>query len=278
MKIFIGLVTADTAMSNYFSTKKDGVVPKDSLRRGFFMDRTPAVSVASYQPKGPPSKESVEKFLFSRIKDFDACIVLVDAGWENFIANLKTSIFTHVFTPAQVANYQNFFHQLIAQSLRSLGQLLVKFENANDVELLSLPLRNFKAGELIELTRLFQTDHPRPDFINLIDRQLSELRKRVRPRRRSEFKTTYAVDDMNRFFSYGKERHSRFATGDDHEPHCEIAGHFRFGRRIDSGRHYNVSETEGDKTHIRGLFFDCHGEQHDVKDKTHLNMFANDYF
>jgi hypothetical protein len=43
-------------------------------------------------------------------------------------------------------------------------------------------------------------------------------------------------------------------------------------------RHYNVSETEGDRTTIEGEFLDCHNNAHSVSGRTHLNMFSNDYF
>ena len=52
----------------------------------------------------------------------------------------------------------------------------------------------------------------------------------------------------------------------------------RFGRVLDADRHYNVSETEGDRTTIAGDFPDCHDSIHTVPSTTHLNMFANDYF
>jgi hypothetical protein len=88
----------------------------------------------------------------------------------------------------------------------------------------------------------------------------------------------YTIDDQFRFFVYGKETHARFGTGEPHKPYCELAGHFRFGQRIDALRHYNVSETEGDRTTIGGNFLDCHNTSHDVSRRTHLNIFSNDYF
>ena len=87
------------------------------------------------------------------------------------------------------------------------------------------------------------------------------------------------MDDRQRFFKYGHERHSRLATGENHQPYCELTGNLRFGWKIDSERHYNVSETEKDETSIEGTFADCHSSSHDVKDRpTHLNMFSNDFF
>ncbi len=86
------------------------------------------------------------------------------------------------------------------------------------------------------------------------------------------------VDDRARFFKFGPEQHARFATGDPHRPFCAFNADFRFGNRIDSTRHYNVSESKGDRTTIEGEFDDCHDARVTVPRTTHLNMFSNDYF
>jgi hypothetical protein len=172
----------------------------------------------------------------------------------------------------------NFFHRIIGKLLRVFGSLVSKFKNGDDRQLLSLPLRNFHAPELAEIARLCRDKCFDPNFNNDLDRQLSVLRMRRRPRRRSSFNIMYTVDDRSRFFVYGKETHARLGTGEPHKPYCELAGSFRFGQRIDALRHYNVSETEGDRTTIEGGFLDCHNTSHSVKGRTHLNMFSNDYF
>lgn len=57
-----------------------------------------------------------------------------------------------------------------------------------------------------------------------------------------------------------------------------MSGLFRFGRRIDAQRHYNVSETEGDDTHVTGDVANCHGVIRKAPTDTHLNMFCNDFY
>ena len=167
---------------------------------------------------------------------------------------------------------------IFARMLRAFGTVLDKFRRGDDGKLLTLPLRNFKAQELAEIARLCREVHSSGNFSDDVEKQLAGLRARVRPRRKSSYKTKYMVDDLERLFAYGPETHARFATGEPHKPSCEVAALFRFGVRLDESRHYNVSETEGDHTKIEGDFPDCHGEVHPVRGKTHLNMFANDYF
>ena len=167
---------------------------------------------------------------------------------------------------------------IISKILRAFRAVLAKFESSDDSQLLSLPLRNFHAAELTEIARLCRDECHEGDFVERLQAQLSRLRSRRRPRKQSSFNTKYVVDDQARFFVYGNEKHARFGTGEPHRPSCALTGYFRFGTRIDSARHYNVSETEGDRTRIEGEFDDCHDAKRVVPATTHLNMFSNDFF
>lgn len=282
MRIFIGLVTEDENLRKYFGLGKDAIVPKDALKRGFFEGRDPRVIQSAYVPEGAPSTADLEKFVLSRAKDVDACLIMIDHELKYLISNISNSVFVVAFQRASIGvNFQNFFHQTTARSLKAFGQMLARFHKGEDGVLLMLPLRNFHASELAEIAKLCQESNMEANFGDLVERQLVALRGRLRPRRRSGYKTIYAVDDSKRFFVYGKERHAKFPTGGEHSAYCEIAGHVRFGKRIDAERHFNVSETEGDETSISGIFRDCHGTEREVKPHprvSHLNMFSNDYF
>lgn len=191
----------------------------------------------------------------------------------------RTACFTVIFDPpAHGHNHQNFFHGLTATVLRSLGQIAAKFEKGRDAELLTLPLRNFHADELRNIAQMISSNVLAGGLSDSVETRLAALRKRVRPRRQSSHKALYAVDDRNRFFVYGHEHHSRPETGGAHTSHCILSATFRFGRKIDSSRHYNVSETEGDHASIAGEFTNCHDVCHAEQRNTHLNMFANDMY
>jgi hypothetical protein len=277
VKIFIGLVTPVASLSRTFGSGKDKIIPRDALSSGFFRDKKPSIAVAAYTPQGTPSSNELERWLLSRTNDSDACLLIVDEAWASLVGNVRNAGLLILFkSEAAAANYKNFFSKTIARLLRNFGVLASRFQNAADLQLLMLPLRNFNAPDLTELARLCRALEP--DLSGSIDQQLAILRLRRRTRRRSDSNVTYIVDDLSRFFAYGKEHHSRFGTGESHKPFCELAGYFRFGHRIDNLRHYNVSETEGDQTTIRGDFLDCHDTTHTVNSGTHLNMFSNDYF
>lgn len=279
MKLFICLVTPDEKLRRHFGRGKDGIIPAEVFKRGPLAHNRPQVTVIAWTPTAPFSSADLERFLLHRARGHDACILVVDVEWRQHVRDIGNAAFVVPFeAEAAGENPKNFFFGIFARTLRNFAQILAKFRRGDDGKLLALPLRNFKADQLVEIARLCREEPMSGSLSNDVEQQLAGLRTRVRPRRKSSFKTTYAVDDATRFFAYGLERHAQFGTGTPHRPYCEVAGLFRFGVRLDERRHYNVSETEGDRTKIEGDFPDCHGEAHAVADKTHLNMFANDYF
>lgn len=279
MKIFICLVTPQEKLRRHFGRGKDGIVPGEALKRGPLADQRPQLTIATWTPKPPFSSLDLDRFLLSRARGYDACILVADLAWQHHTAEISNATFVVTFEAGAASdNPQNFFFGVLGRALRNFAQLIAKFRRGDDGKLLALPLRNFHADELAEIARLCRDEPLSATFSNDVETQLAGLRQRVRPRRKSSYKTTYAVDDELRFFAFGPERHAQFATGNPHRPACEVAGLFRFGFRLDERRHYNVSETEGDRTTISGHFPDCHGAVQPVSERTHLNMFANDYF
>lgn len=279
MRIFIGLVTPDQMLRRHFGLGKDAVVPPGVTRRGYFSRSPATVITAAYSPNLHGSARDLEHFLLKETRTADACVLLVDHRWTSYVANCRHAAFAAPFDPGELdSSLQNFFHRVIARTLRAFGQISAKFDRANDARLLGLPLRNFHADELVEIARLCREEQLSGTLSDDVEKQLVRLRARERPRKRSSFGIHYVVDDKARFYQYGFERHAQFATGGDHKPFCEINGIFRFGRKLDRGRHYNVSETENDTTSIAGDFPDCHDAVHKVGKTSHLNMFSNDYF
>ena len=279
MKPFICLVSPDARLRRHFGRGKEAIIPREAFLRGPLANQQVSSTVVAWIPNSPLSPTDLESFLLSRARDHDACIVVVDTAWRTYVQNITIAMFVAAFEGEAVGhNPGNFFFGLFARMLRNFAQVFDKFRRGDDAKLLALPTRNFKADELNEIVSLLRDKALEGSLNNDLEEQLSGLRQRVRPRRRSAYKATYAVDDHERFFIYGLETHSQFATGAPHQPSCELTGLFRFGIRLDHRRHYNVSETEGDHTTISGEFADCHSQVHTVIGRTHLNMFANDYF
>jgi hypothetical protein len=279
MKLFICLVTSEEKLRRHFGRAKEGIIPAEALKRGPLADQQPQITIAAWRPEGTFSARDLERYLLHRARGYDACILIVDTAWEHHAAEIRNATFAVTFESAAAGdNPQNFFFGIFARLLRNFAQLVAKFKRGDDSKLLALPLRNFHADELGQIAQLCRNEPLSGTLSNDVESRLARLRARVRPRRRTSFNKHYAVDDATRFFEFGPERHAQFATGTPHQPFCEVAGLFRFGVRLDERRHYNVSETEGDRTTIEGDFRDCHSVERTVKKTTHLNMFANDYF
>lgn len=281
MKIFIGLLCNDQGLRDFFGTSNvQSVVPPDATSRGLYAKRGVTLTLAAFSPLKTQTPEEFDQSLMRHTGDADCCLILTETDLAWLTENVRNATFVHVFSGEEVgSNYQNFFYRVTSRLLRIFGSLASIFENADDVHLLSLPLRNFSAKELSEIARLCKEANKEPDFINMVQAELVPLRKRRRPRKRSQFKTHYAVDDIPRFFKFGPEKHAQIDTAPPHQTHCQLNANFRFGVKIDSTRHFNVSQSETDKTHVSGEFITCHGEaQNENGKKTHLNMFSNDFY
>lgn len=278
MKIFVCGISENEDVRRHFGNKGN-IIPSDSLKKGYFGRFKPEIHASAYNPNSSATKENFEKFFLERVKDADACIVTIDQPNSFFVEDISNACQTAKFDSTTVkGSTKNFFDKLISKHIKILGQTMARFENTKNAELLSLPLRNFQAKELERLRRIFSDLSSIEDFSRSIDEVMKPLRKRVRPRKQSSYKTTYVVDDQGNFFAFGKEKHARPETGLPHSKACAINAIFRFGARIDDQRHYNVSATEQDRTRIAGEFLNCHGKPERVPETTHINMFSNDYF
>ena len=170
----------------------------------------------------------------------------------------------------------NHMRQVTARILKVSMSYAIRFNDAAYQRLLLLPARNFIAHEIEELENLFSHCTGATDFGDRLDAILSKLRRRQSPKRSTKYKELFIVDDEERHFSYGKERHAQNETAcPPHHLLCLVTANFRFGIRYDSRRHYNVSQ-EGDR--ISGVFTDCHGARTILPSRSHVNIFPNDFF
>lgn len=279
MNIFLLVVTSDGSLREFVGTQKQRAFPQDAFRKGFLADRKVRPIVNAVDAQDFKSSGDLDAFVLSRVGDSDSVLILIDQERANLAQNIRTSALVCEIDNARAArNYQNFLHDRLSKLSKVINYLARHFHDGADSPLLSLPLRNFKCSALDELKGQMADDPCSTEVSNCVDTSLQTLRRRVRPRKKTTFKTKYAVDDQERFFVFGKEHHSLPDTGAPHRDFCNLTARFRFGCRIDHTRHYNVSEGEGDKTTISGEFQDCHGEKHKVAGKTHINMFSNDFF
>jgi hypothetical protein len=285
MNILIGLISKNQEICEFFGKAKEKIVNKDLFIKGHYKNVAISFYTVTYiVSKKEVSSDDFERFLLDKIKHgnaIDACILLVDDECMQLVRDIHNSLFLSAFNASDsLSNPQNYFSGLITRLVRNFGVVFYGMSNLADLQILRLPLRNFMAKELNEIARLCREKCLSPTFTTDFSSTLAMLQKRRKPRRFLESKKMHMVDDHNIYYEYGNERHAQFETGKPHLHSCEIAGHFRFGVRIESRLHYNVfgEKKRGVDTVINGKFINCHDQEVNVASTSHLNMFSNDYF
>ena len=279
MEIFVLVATRDASLREFVGTQKHRAFPREAFSRGFLADRKVRQVVNAVDVQEFNTPDDLEAFVEERRGSADGLLLLIDqenADLAKFIRS--TALVCEVDVARASRNYQNFLHDRLSKLAKVINYLARHFNDGSDAPLLSLPLRNFKCSALAELRENIAADPCNSQIADCVDKSLQKLRRRVRPRKKTTYKTKYAVDDSERFYVFGKEQHSLPDTGPPHRYSCKLNSCFRFGIRIDDTRHFNVSEGEGDTTTISGEFTDCHGDKRDVSGGTHINMFSNDFF
>jgi hypothetical protein len=224
------------------------------------------------------TKESVETHLHGELDNWDAIVLLVDNQMAYEVSQLRNAFFIgQLDLPEYSPNYQNIFSGTVKRLLKNFGFLLLSMSTAESEQAISLPLRNFKSVELTEFARMCQDMALDPGFNDEIAPILSQLLSRRGPKRRTQYPNLFFVDDDDKHFEFGKEVHCKPGSGGDHVVACQMHVKFRFGRKIDSTRHFNVTQGDKDDSRISGDFLDCHGAVIETRKKTHINMFSSDF-
>jgi hypothetical protein len=271
--ISIVVITPDIAVSHAIRLAKNSLIPRD-LRIKY-----PNISMVSLLAEGSTNLQSLSSYFTARAARVTGAIILCDNRLGPLVGPLGSSLFTviidHNFGGK---NLHNYFGMILSKVIRAFATFAERFDNEKYRKLLILPLRNFHSHELKELHLLFRAGvRADGNFSNILDEILKRLRERQKPKVESSYSATYIVDDDHRYFEYGKEAHCRLETGcPPHGPLCAVTGVYRFGKRYDTDRHFNVSLER--EQQISGAFVDCHGVRAYRTPRSHLNMFPNDFF
>ncbi|ASL43525.1 hypothetical protein bAD24_I08540 [Burkholderia sp. AD24] len=272
MKVFVGIITDNLYLCDEYTKRRTGLIPRECLSSLSNV----TLSVGAFNPC--KSTVSAEEYLLHATREADASILIVDRKYAHVVTEVLHAFFTcSVEIPEFISNCKNFLGKVFSRLLRNFSYLISTLQQSEQGQAAILPIRNFDADAMRELVRVCRDETMNPLFAQLTTAHLSELRKRRRPRRRSAYKTQYWVDDADKHFEYGHEKHALPATGRPHTLVCEICGNFRFGKKIPFDRHFNVTRGAGDKPRISGRFRNCHDEMVVVKETSHINMFSNDF-
>lgn len=275
MKIFIGLISSDEKICEAYRKERTGLIPREMLTR--LQGLNPIFHVAAFNPNVADS--TIDDFLLNATRTSDAAILIIEREHSHIVEAIKNSFFSAaVEIDVGKGQYKNFFSGLFAKLLRNFACAMECMSRSDNEQVMSLPFRNFASAELQELARIFRDESLSGTFNMQMGAQTTKLKKRKTPKRNSTYQNKmFIIDDKEKYFEFGKEVHSKVATGAPHRISCEINGNFRFGKRIASDRHYNVSHGPGDNNRIAGKFPNCHDEMIHVKETTHINMFSNDH-
>lgn len=275
MRLYIGLFSTSPDLIHEFSERKEALIPS-SARRKF--GQLAAIKFDSFKPGNSKANLHVDDHLLKSSAGYDYVICLVDDG---LVATCQNFCHAALFCPIQSSpqgNVRNYLSGRLTRALKVAAFTIERMSAADVAQAMSLPRRNFIAEDLRELCRLYREEVMEGDFHNLAKTQISSVVKRRQPRRQSNYRTKYFIDDERKYFVFGKEHHEVLPTGAPHFPHCELNGNFRFGRKIATDQHFNVSQGDGDNTSIEGQFPNCHDATvTPEKNRSHLNMFSNDH-
>lgn len=273
MNICLCFVSDNEAME-FIKKKNDSLVPRPIIDNLQSQGIKPIFSFRFFSTKNP--KKDLASFLLERKND--GIIVFLDGDIELQPASLYSAVFALEIDYSQMnyGNRGNFFSTLIAQGIRNFFIYKKFICDGNDQQAILLPLKNFNSQLIHELKSIFRHMTFGHNFDENLRGVVNALKKTKRPRRRGSSQESYFVDDDEKLFKYGLERHAQLATGTPHSAICLLTGTFRFGMPIDAGRHYNVFKENKNHTSISGTFLDCHDEQKNIPKTTHLNMFIND--
>ena len=280
MKVLICLVASQNVITDAINRQREKLIPQDLFKGKSGPDYPLHFKIVIFNPQS--NRLSLDKYLLSCAKEMDAVVLLIERQHVQHTQCISQAIFGTIFeTPNErLGTFKNFFGSYFSLLFRNFFVLKKMMGVAVVEQALMLPIRNFEAAELTEITRLVREDSRSPAFAGDMNIQLTELLKRRRTRKNSTFPTKYFIDDKGMHFVYGNEHHAQFDTGAPHTAACHLNGLFRFGKSIDKSRHYNVSLGDGDITHIAGELPDCHGAIKKIPTsprRSHVNMFANDF-
>jgi hypothetical protein len=276
VRIHLCLVSSDPGANELVRKERRALIPK-SLRDHQRMREIGAdFSASVYDPA--TANRPLAQYLMDCTED-QLIVLLLDTSLGDFANEVACACFTAnvEFATHPKTNYKNYFAGKLSRLLRNLTNFVAIIGAGDNEQVMLLPFRNFNAQQLRDLRDVCRNETLSPEFANRVTRLVEALKNRRRPHRKSNDPRPHYVDDDEKLFQYGLERHAQPATGTPHTQVCTLTGNFRFGKRIVTNRHYNVTKESRQGTQIAGEFADCHDEVHLVAPTTHLNMFSNDY-
>lgn len=276
MRIHLCLVSSEAGAKKFVLRKQGAIVPSSIREHESWKGLGADFGASVYDPGG--HHKPLPEYLLGLRQNCDILVLLVDARLRYVVNEVAAACFVaHVeFSERPRTNFANYLAAIATRVLKVLSQFLPLVNDGATEQVMLLPFRTFDAQQLRDL-RSACVDALAPNFINTVISHVEGLRARRRPHRKSGYQDLHYVDDQVKLFQYGLEQHAQLATGAPHNALCVLLGTSRFGRRVPTNRHYNVTKEKGAETEISGCFMGCHDDPYEVTAKSHLNIFSNDY-
>lgn len=275
MKLIIAFVTAESAVIEAVSARKLSLLPADLRANGYAALGVDDVVITAFDTK---ISKKVDAFLeWLNWEDASGVVIISDESMPELFQLLGDHFSVHRFeVPAYGKNVANLLTSVLTKCLRAFRFFAVRFSDKKYQQIFRLPLRNFDAPEIVTMREICR-DMAHRNYGREMDAILKEMRKRQKPKKASDYPDVYLVDDKDKHFKLGPERHAQAETGmPPHNQLCVVSNNMRFGHKFDGTIHYNVSRDK--MRSMKGDYVDCHGGVREHGNDSHVNMFTNDFF
>lgn len=212
-------------------------------------------------------------------KKDELILVLLQAELAYSIAEVRTALFVCYLREQNDENNAEYLMAEINRALINLYTFKKIMDESKNLQALMLPIRNFSAPVVNELPDNFALHSMQNEFRVWLEQAVAAIRSRRSPKKSKydDPNVKYFKDDNDVHFEFGHENHGQFATNEvAHKKSCEINGLFRFGYRIKKTQQFNL--TKSGASISMATIVDCHDSVGEVKNASHVNMFANDYY
>lgn len=212
-------------------------------------------------------------------KEDNLAIVLLQQEFFSLIEEIKPALFVCCLREQNDKHVNQYLIDEIRRALANLYSFKEIMGNLKNCQALMLPIRNFSETVVNELPDQFILNSMEKNFREWVEKTVAAIRRTRSPKKSKsgDGKTKYFIDKNKVHFEFGHENHGQFETGKErHECSCEINGLFRFGYRLKETQQFNLTTNGG--TISMSRIVDCHGSVSCVKNASHVNMFANDYY
>jgi len=279
MSLLTLIISADTRIIETVAARRLALVPADFRAEGFAKLGGEEVILSYFQVDRRTSVDNLLSHLADIVADKTSGVILLSDGQLPSLAETLGDVFSvNTFVPPAFGrSVENVLAAKLSKVIKAYRYFRTRFDNLKYQQIIRLPLRNFDAPEIERMRSACRDMTARGNFAVEFDAILSDLRQRRQPKKASNRDSVYIVDDRGKHFALGKEVHAKADTTiPPHTTMCRLQNTFRFGRRFDGSKHFNVSLEQNRP--MDGNYYDCHDAQRPGGGENHLNMFSNDFF